>query len=140
MGVVLMVAKRHEQEAAGYLQQHQQIVQQQREQLGQLTEYRQNYLERMSHTQLAMSPGQLSHYSAFIHNLEAMLEQQQQQLSELEAQLTKIRQHWFSQHNRCKSIEELINRLRAGEDKDAERRLQKELDEMAAAALNRPKD
>lgn len=140
MGVVLMVAQKHEQDAAGYLKQHQQIVAQQQEQLTQLTEYRASYLEKLTQTQGGLSPDQLSHYSSFIHNLEGMLDQQRGKLEELEMQLEKVRMHWFQQHNRCKSIEELITRLRQGEDKDAERRLQKELDEMAGAARNRPKE
>lgn len=140
MSVVLMVAQRHEQEAAGYLQQHQQVVQQQRAQLSQLTEYQASYLERMKAAQGQMSPAQLAHYSSFIQNLESMLEQQRHQLHELELQLDKVRKHWFAQRNRCRSIEQLIDRLRRGEDKEAERRLQKELDEMAGAARNRTKE
>ncbi|MDO3385058.1 flagellar export protein FliJ [Gilvimarinus sp. SDUM040013] len=139
MGVVLKVAQKHEQDAAGYLTQYQQIVTEQQTQLAQLIEYRASYLDRMTSSQGAMSPVQLSHYSGFIHNLEGMLEQQKDKLEELQAQLEKVRMHWYQQRNRCKSIEELIARLRRGEDKEAERRLQKELDEMAGAARNRPK-
>lgn len=138
LAVVLMVARRHEQEAAGYLQEYRQLVETQHTQLTELQSYQQGYLGKLTEQQRTLTPGQLEHYSRFIHNLDGMLEEQQLRLQDMQGELEKVRLYWLQQHHRCQSINDLIERLREGENRELEKRLQKELDEMAAAALRRP--
>lgn len=134
MGVVLMVAERHEQEAAGYLSRHSELVRNETEQLTQLAEYRDTYLGHYASDQARMGPAELSRYSQFLLHLGGAIDDQQRKLATLQQQLETVRRHWHEQHQRRKAVEDLIARLRRGEDRDAEKQLQKQLDEMASAS------
>ncbi len=138
LGVVLMLAERHEQEAADYLAKHQALVNEQRQKAEELVEYRSGYVVQYASSQGGMRPDDLLRYSQFIQQLGDAIKQQEQALAQLSEQLAKLRQHWHGQHLRRRAIEDLIVRLRKGEDQAAEKQLQKQLDEMAQAAGKRP--
>lgn len=138
LGVVLMLAERHEQEAADYLAKHQALVNEQRQKAEELVEYRSGYVAQYASSQGGMRPDDLLRYSQFIQQLGDAIKQQEQALAQLSEQLAKLRQHWHGQHLRRRAIEDLIVRLRKGEDQAAEKQLQKQLDEMAQAAGKRP--
>ncbi|UTF60792.1 flagellar export protein FliJ [Gilvimarinus sp. DA14] len=138
LGVVLMLAERHEQEAADYLARHQKLVDEQRQKASELADYRTGYVEQYAGAQSGMRPEELSRYSQFIQQLGDAIKQQESAVAQLIEQLVKLRQHWHGQHLRRRAIEDLITRLRKGEDQAAERQLQKQLDDMAQAAGKRP--
>lgn len=134
MAVVLMLAERHEQEAADYLTQHKERVDQQQAQYDELLQYRETYVERYQSEQGQLVPQDLVRYSQFIQHLAGAIDEQEQALELLNTQLAKLRQHWHGQHLRRKAIGDLLERLKRGEGQAAERQLQKQLDEMAQAA------
>ncbi|WP_020209470.1 flagellar export protein FliJ [Gilvimarinus chinensis] len=138
LGVVLMLAERHEQEAADYLAKHQAMVEEQRQKALELVQYRSGYVEQYASSKTGMRPDDLMRYSQFIQQLGEAINQQERAVEQLTEQLLKLRQHWHGQHLRRRAIEDLIVRLRKGEDALAERQLQKQLDDMAQASGRKP--
>lgn len=128
--VVLDLAERKRQQADQWLSQAQARVQQGEATLAQLRDYYADYAN--SFYQVGASgilPGQIHTHQAFMQKLRGAVTQQENALQMERAQLEKVTAHWQQAYQHFKSVEMLVDKLKAQESKDMERRLQKELDE-----------
>lgn len=133
--VVLKVAEHHEREAAGYLAQYQQQLAAERLQLGQLEEYRGSYLREYGDTSVVHTAADMTRYSDFIRRLVGAIDEQVRKVESAREQCEKVQQYWQQRRHKRKSLESLIERLSLTESAELDRKLQKELDELAS--LNR---
>ncbi|HEY7883744.1 MAG TPA: flagellar export protein FliJ [Cellvibrionaceae bacterium] len=128
--VVLMLAERKEQEAARHLSEFQQLVDGEKQQLETLIVYKDQYIEQYTRQQNTMASAQMSRYSEFIQHLGGVVSNQRQKLEQLLVQLETVRQHWQTLRYKRRAIDDLVARLAREEDAEAERLLQKMLDDM----------
>ncbi|WP_049721810.1 flagellar export protein FliJ [Gilvimarinus polysaccharolyticus] len=135
LNVVLKVAEHHEREAAGYLAKYQQQLAAERLQLEQLEEYRGNYLREYGDISAVHTAADMTRYSDFIRRLVGAIDEQVRKVASAREQCDKVQQYWQQRRQKRKSLESLIERLRATENSELEYKLQKELDELAG--LNR---
>jgi flagellar FliJ protein len=133
--VVLKVAEHHEREAAGYLAQYQQQLSAERLQLSQLDEYRTSYLREYGDITAVHTAADMTRYSDFIQRLVGAMDEQVRKVESAREQCEKVQQYWQVRRHKRKSLESLIGRLKASESAELDRKLQKELDELAS--LNR---
>lgn len=125
-----MLAERKEQEAARQLGELQRQLTHEQAQLEELQFYRQEYLNDYSQAQTDLNTLQRERLSSFIFRLADVIEVQQQKLLTLQQQLEVLRQQWQLCHHQRKAIADLIERLLRTEDNEAERQLQKLMDDM----------
>jgi len=133
--VVLKVAEHHEREAAGYLAQYQQQLAAERLQLSQLDEYRSSYLREYGDITAVHTAADMTRYSDFIQRLVGAMDEQVRKVESAREQCEKVQQYWQVRRHKRKSLESLIDRLKSSESAEFDRKLQKELDELAS--LNR---
>ncbi len=140
MQVVLMLANRKENEAAQRLSQFQTQVAAEEEQLRQLDEYANQYLQTYAERTQNVRADELISYSGFIQRLAAARKDQELRLESLYHSREKLRQQWRENHHKRNSIEELIARLKIEENNQFEKRLQKDADELVGQqyARNQP--
>ncbi|MFC3115374.1 flagellar export protein FliJ [Cellvibrio fontiphilus] len=140
MQVVLTLAQKQEDEAANKLSQFREQLAQEQRQLVELRDYATQYL----HAQGALREGILAHelinYSSFIHRLNEACTEQEAKVARMTKLLDSLQQQWRVKHQKRKSIEELIVRLQHEDELIADKRLQKELDELSAQQLLRQRD
>lgn len=137
MQVVLTLAERAEKEAGQQLSQAQAQVVAETEQLRQLDDYATQYLTIYGERKTGVKPHELIAYSGFIQRLGDARKEQEARLRRFELQMERLRQAWQVAHQKCESINDLIVRLRNEESVILEKRLQKELDELAGQAFIR---
>lgn len=125
-----MLAERKEQEAARQLGEFQQRVAGERQQLEQLQVYRQEYLSDYARAQTRLGSEQMARLSGFIHRLGGAIDEQREKLVGLQQQLDILRRHWQLRHHQRGAIADLVERLSRAEDAEAERQLQKLIDDM----------
>jgi len=140
MQVVLTLTERSEQQAGEKLGQFTVQVDAEIEQLRQLDEYADQYLQVYSSRKVAVKPQELIAYSGFIQRLAEARKEQQARLERMQLQLERYRQAWRIAHQKTKSIKELITRLQHEENAGLDKRLQKELDELVGQAYSRRED
>lgn len=138
MQVVLMLAERKEQEVGDQLNKQRQLVDAELEQLRQLEEYAQQYLQNYSVRKTHVRPDELIAYSGFIQRLGEARHDQQAKVERQQKVLDRCQQLWRIAHHKCESIKELIERLKQDENALADKRLQKELDELVGQQYSRP--
>ena len=137
MKVVLTLTERSEQEAGEKLSKFTAQVEAEGEQLRQLDEYANQYLNAYSSRKIAVKPQELIAYSGFIQRLAEARKEQQARLERMKLQLERYRQEWRIAHQKTESIKELIVRLQQEENLLSDKRLQKELDELVGQAYSR---
>ncbi len=102
-------------------------------QLNQLTQYRQEYRERMQAVATqGMTASRWHDYSRFLDSLDHAIRQQSAALDKADADLLAGRSHWQQQKRRLNSFDTLIARADAREEKVVARREQRTNDEYAA--------
>lgn len=134
---VLMLAEREEKAAATALGEHQAQLDGERQQLGQLLDYRSQYLADYQQLRSSATAQALMSYSGFLQRLGGAISGQEQRLDQVRRALEQSRSHWQEKYYRRQSLEELVHRLRREEELQAEQRLQRELDDMAAQRFSR---
>jgi flagellar protein FliJ len=137
MQVVLTLAEREEEQAGQQLSQCQAQVAAEVEQLRQLDEYAAQYLTVYGERKTGIRPHELIAYSGFIQRLGEAKKEQEGRLKRIQAQMDKLQQAWRVAHQKCKSIKELIDRLKLEESTLIDKRLQKEMDELVGQAYIR---
>jgi len=140
MQVVLTLTERSEQQAGERLGQFTVQVDAETEQLRQLDEYADQYLNVYGSRKVAVKPQELIAYSGFIQRLAEARKEQQARLERMQLQLERYRQAWRIAHQKTESIKELITRLQQEENAVLDKRLQKELDELVGQAYSRRED
>ena len=108
-----------------------QIQQQYAEELAKLEElrgYQQEYKDKLDMSaRQGISPQLWMNYQRFLKNLSSAVEQQNATVNNLSAHVEQIRQFWLKMHHYHKNIGQLIDQNRLQEARDAEKKLQKEL-------------
>lgn len=140
MQVVLTLTERSEQEAGEKLGKFMTQVDAEIEQLRQLDEYADQYLNVYTSRKVGVKPQELIAYSGFIQRLAEARKEQQARVERMQLQLERYRQAWRVAHQKTESIKELILRLKQEENVLQDKRLQKELDELVGQAFIRRDD
>jgi flagellar FliJ protein len=140
MQVVLVLALRQEQQAGEQLRQARSQLEAETEQLRQLDDYAAQYLAAYGARKSGVSSQELIAYSGFIQRLALARREQQGRLERLQLQLQRLSQAWRITHQKTESIKSLIARLEQEQQGLLDRRLQKELDELASQAFSRKQD
>nr|WP_232846168.1 flagellar export protein FliJ [Amphritea pacifica] len=130
MQVVLDLAERKRKQADQWLSQSQSRVQQGEATLEQLRSYHADYANSFYQVGASgISPGQIETHQAFMQKLSGAVQQQEKALQTDRAQLEKVKEYWQSAYQHFKAVEMLVDKLRREESLQAEKQLQKELDE-----------
>ncbi|WP_347330249.1 flagellar export protein FliJ [Marinimicrobium locisalis] len=138
MRVVLQVAEREEQAAAAKLGEQQEALKHEQAQLGQLQEYRQQYMNDYARQRSGVSAEALMSYSGFLQRLGEAVDGQQQKLAMVQQSREHCRREWEEKYHRRRSLEDMISRLEREEEAAFEQRQQREVDDLAAQRLTRP--
>lgn len=129
--IVLTLAERHEQAAAQQVTEWRTQVKIEREQLQQLEEYTEQYLQTYRARKNGLRAEELITYSGFIQRLGAVRAEQQAKLERVIQQHELSLKVWRDKHHRRQAIGEMIGRLGKEDNDLVEKRLQKELDELS---------
>ncbi len=134
MKIVLTLAEKAEDQAAKQLKEHAELLQSEQQQLQNLNDYSQQYLDSYRSLKTGVSARNMMNYSGFISRLADAIKEQQAKIQRMQQGLDKLKHQWSITHQKRKALEDLIERLKKEESVLLEKRLQKELDELA----NRP--
>lgn len=137
MKIVLLVAKRHEDEVAQRLGGLNEQLSVESAQLQALEEYQEQYLQAQGAVRAGVRVDELINYTNFIGRLGEACRDQSTKIERLQRQLGMAQQEWREKHHKRKNLEDLIARLERDETVQIDRRLQKELDELSAQQLLR---
>ncbi len=140
MQVVLTLAQKQEDEAANKVSQYREQLGQEQRQLAELRDYAAQYLNAQGALREGILAHELINYSSFIHRLNEACTEQEAKVARMTKLLESLQQQWRVKHQKRKSIEDLIVRLQQEDDLIADKRLQKELDELSAQQLLRQGD
>ncbi len=103
-----------------------------REQLRQLTRYREEYVADMTRRgRDGISAARLREYQAFLDQLDAAIRIQCQRLQELEARCHDRRHQWHDRHRDSQVLEKVMARIAREERKAEARKEQRETDDFA---------
>lgn len=104
----------------------------QRGRLKQLRSFRDDYLrQRTEAVQAGMDGFRLRDYNSFIARIDGAIEQQQQLIAQTEGDLARARRQWMELRGKSRAIDKVVDRYQADERLDAERRDQRQSDELA---------
>ena len=124
------LAENNEQEAARELGGALRQLEQQRSQLTQLHAYRQEYMQQFSRQGCAgMNGAQLRDYQSFLENIDRAIHDQQQRILHAEKACSLKKQEWQTRHQRSQVLENAISRFEKDELKQADKRVQRELED-----------
>ncbi|RRQ20920.1 flagellar export protein FliJ [Thiohalobacter thiocyanaticus] len=138
---VVDVAERREQEQARRLGAAQRELEQQRQQLDQLIQYRDEYARQFENAgNTGLSVARLQDYRVFLARLNQAIDQQRQRISQSEQACEQQRQHWLASRTRAQALDKVADRYREEENQAQERRDQTESDEFALQRHQRNKD
>lgn len=132
LAVVLDLTRREEQEALQRWGDIQQRLTSEHEKRTQLDTYVADYrCQITSPTTQAVSAGNIHNSLEFIQQIESALQQQEIQISQLEAQNTSARNSYLETHNKADALEKMIGRLEDEHQQELNRLEQQESDEWA---------
>ena len=132
------LAANNEQEAARELGSALRQLEQGRDQLSQLQEYRREYLKQFSaQGSSGMNGAQLRDYQRFLDNIDRAINDQKQHIQVAEQACTVRKQEWQTRHQRSQVLENAINRFKNDELKETDKREQRELDDSLTSRLKR---
>lgn len=137
MAVVLKLANDYENKAVQQLQSCRAAVSGAEDQLQELINYQSEYIESINDKWAAMNAREMINDRAFVENLVQAREVQERRIFQLKNSEAEALNYWRSAHNRRKQIENLIERLKSDESHEADRQLQKLLDELSSQKLIR---
>lgn len=140
MQVVLTLAIRQEDEAAKKVGEVRDQVAREERQLADLQDYATQYLRAQGELRAGILAHELINYSSFINRLNEACVEQEAKVQRYQAILETVQQQWRVIHQKRKSIEDLITRLKHEDNLLLDKRLQKELDELSAQQFLRQAD
>ncbi|KFI21983.1 flagellar export protein FliJ [Nitrosococcus oceani] len=127
---LLRVAATQEQQAAKVLGETQHLFQQQQRQLGEMSDYREEYAQRcQSVGQKGISAQQLQQLQSFLARLDQAIYQQKQQVERSSQLLEQKRKGWFAVRSQVKALEKLQDRYQREERNLAAYHEQAEMDD-----------
>ncbi|EKE80513.1 flagellar export protein FliJ [Idiomarina xiamenensis] len=128
--MLLELEQRREDKAAAELAQVRQTLQQQQQRLQGMEQYRLQYLQQLQQRgNQGLHSHQFGQYHAFVGKLDAGVEQIHASLSKLQQVVEQRQQRWFAQRRKRQSVEHLLEQQRLRQQREAERREQKLMDE-----------
>ncbi|RMG30704.1 MAG: flagellar export protein FliJ [Gammaproteobacteria bacterium] len=133
---VVEQARRREQEAARRLGEAQARWRQAEAQLRQLAAYRDEYAKRLE-TCGTVAAARLRDYLCFLERLNQAIDQQRALLERLEGEVEARRETWQGLHARRRALDRVREGYLREERREAERRDQRRLDELALAMHRR---
>ncbi|MDX1453168.1 MAG: flagellar export protein FliJ [Oleiphilaceae bacterium] len=128
--LVLEVAQRKEQKAMEALQACRQKLNQQEQQLDNLRDYQQQYLNGLKGAmQGRVALQNLQSYHRFVEQLSSAIEQQQQVVVHARYAFDQARQQWLECREKSSSLNDLVQRCRQEEARVREKQLEKRLED-----------
>lgn len=138
LAVVLSLEERKEQEALERMGEARKLVDQQREQVENLSRYQQEYRQQIRDSQQGVvQVSRLQAWQAFIAQLDQVIRQQQVQLEQVEKVFEARKQEWQQAWERRRGMEKYIDTCRQQERREQDLREQKLSDEAAGRAFSR---
>lgn len=137
MQVVLTLAVRQEDEAAQKLSQFREQLAQEERQLVELQDYAAQYLHAQGNLRQGVVASELINYSSFINRVNLACRDQESKVERYKQLMDNLQQQWRVKHQKRKSIEDLIDRMKREDDHLLDKRLQKEMDELSSQQLQR---
>jgi flagellar export protein FliJ len=107
------------------------FVQQERNQLAQLRDYRNDYVNKIEQGQQSWSAAMSTRYRHFCHKLAEAIQDQEGKLRLAEKQLDSMREALCQQQQRLNVLDDLIDRQILEEAYHQNRLIQKEMDELS---------
>lgn len=139
LAVVQDLARRRKEQADQYLAEHLRLLAQDEQQLDQLKQYLREYQQAY---QAGLAQGMaidlLRNYQGFMQKIAVAIEQHQQTMHVHQQQLQQIRQHWTQMSGRHQAISTVVDKAHQQELQQADKQLQKQLDERAQHTRNQP--
>ena len=137
MQLVLSLTERQEKDAAARVEECKTLLVQEQEQLQQLQDYSGQYMEAYADKSGSLQVQERINYSSFIQRLTVAIDEQRFKVERTAKVHEQALARWQDVYLRRKSISQLIERLQQEENALLDKRLQKELDELAAQQFNR---
>jgi flagellar export protein FliJ len=137
MLVVLQMAVRAEEAAAQQLEQSRSQLAQAEQQLKQVEEYQQGYIQALNQPQQGVSAYSMINDRLFLQQLSVVCDSQAAQIRQLHQNEENCLRNWQQCYQRRRNIDQLIDKLKQGENALLEKQLQKELDELSSVFLAR---
>lgn len=139
MQPVAQVVQTRERDAARAVGLSQRLLDEQRERLRQLEQYRGEYLQNFQRQgSSGISGGQLRQWQQFIATLDQAIGLQRQQVVAAERDLQQKQRLWQQALTKQKAVDNVITRFRQEEERVRSKREQKEIDELALRRHNKP--
>jgi flagellar FliJ protein len=127
---VVRVAENREQQAVRALGESQTAMNLAKQKLAELENYRQDYLQNFQESGKAgMSAARMEDYRRFLQKLDAAIEQQKQVLAQAGYVVEQRRQDWFATRNKVRSLDNVVTRYEAEEQRQAHKKEQGDNDE-----------
>ena len=128
------LASRHEQQAARALGRSRARLGQQETRLQELFAYREEYQQRFRREAAnGIAGAQLQTYQAFMQQLDEAIRQQRLQVEQAAQSCQSVTARWQETHVRTQVLDKALERLRAGEQRQAEKASQREVEDIFAA-------
>ncbi|WP_277960473.1 flagellar export protein FliJ [Pseudomonas sp. RIT-To-2] len=126
--------------AARTLAQQRQALRQLAGQLKTLQQYQQEYRQSLQNTLHAegMSPPSLANYRAFLASLDTAMDRARNSMAKQQAEIDKSKQAWQAEWRKAHAYETLLQRRAAQEQQVANRREQRQSDELGARMRQQP--
>jgi flagellar FliJ protein len=134
MQIVLTLAQKAEDDAAQKVKEQADLLKQEMRQLDELKSYSGQYLQTYANLRDGVSAQEMINYSGFIGRLADAIKEQENKKERIQQGLDKLKRVWTEMHQKRKTLNDLIDRLKKDESAILEKLLQKEMDELA----NRP--
>ncbi len=134
---VVKIAESEEHKAMQSYGQYQQRLEEQKGHLGQLVEYRSEYLAQFQQrAEVGISVQQMQRYRAFISQLDSGIEEQNRVIGSIKLDLEAKRREWFSKRTRTQAIDKVVEQHLTNEQLQDNKREQKENDEYSQAGTS----
>lgn len=137
MQVVLQLAQQAEDKAAQELGRYQQQLTEEQEQLQSIQNYNGDYLAKIQQQRSGLRAEEIMSSRNFLKQLGDLEQAQLNKIASMEHSLGQYRLQWQQCHHRRQSIVDLIARLSQEENALLEKKLQKELDDLACQKFTR---
>ena len=135
--VVLQLAQRSEDSSAEALRDAQNQQLQAQAQLDQIRHYKSEYIQEVDAKTLGLTAQAMINDRQFIGQLTQLEKQQQIKLQQMQQLHDNARHNWQVCRNRRRNLEQLIHKSTQEENREADKQLQKLLDESALRVYQR---
>ncbi|MDH5180322.1 MAG: flagellar export protein FliJ [Gammaproteobacteria bacterium] len=131
---IKQIAANHEQDAAAALGNSQRALTEHELKLQQLKNYRAEYARLFQeHGSRGMDGSQLQAYQTFIGQIDLAIKQQEAAIIRANQERDIKREEWQTRHTRTQALDKTVNRLKSQEQHQADKKEQRELDDLSNA-------